>query len=693
MSLQLRRPVTSDDLPATHAPGTAAVVWAAVAVVAGVLGLVVTGGVPAPAAVTTAVAVAVGALVRSRAVPGQLAGLGGALSVVVWLPAVVSGQGVLAVWPVVAAALAVRQVATVRTVRELRVVLALAVLMTLAAAGIAPSNALVGPLALAWVAVLAGSACSVPHRPVDAAVRRRAGAALLAAGTAGVLAFLLVPAPSGAAFGSGAWARAAAQATGAANGSVGRSAAAYAGGTLDLSARGALPQTELLQVPVQSPALWRAAVLDVYDGRTWTSSAPVTSWTSRTGPDGSAQWVADAEDGASQVQRTDEVRPLGDYPALVAAGSPVGARTAARLVGTGSGTFLAPADAPYAVTSREVPTVEDPTAGGGAAQSPADPERWLQLPASVPARVHALAAQLTASAAGDPVVAAQAVSRHLRSVARYSLDAPVPGRGVDAVDAFLFTDRIGFCEQFASAQVVLLRSAGFPARLATGFAGGEPSGGQRVLRSADAHAWVEVWVPGQGWTSSDPTAGAQLVAGSGSAWWQRVWSWLQLQVAALLADPAARTAAAGVLAVVLAVGAVLVRRARVRGGVRAGVRGGVVQVLPGRGGDPSVRALLVALERFDAAVPPAWRRGPSEGLSDWRGRLLSAGAPGTSVQARQRLEVALRVTERACFARAVPSRQELQEARGALESASSTLLAAGRSPSGGSSASAAFVGG
>ena len=94
----------------------------------------------------------------------------------------------------------------------------------------------------------------------------------------------------------------------------------------------------------------------------------------------------------------------------------------------------------------------------------------------------------------------------------YDLTSPVPAQGQDAVDDFLFVSHRGFCEQFASAAVVMLRSAGIPARLVTGYSQGdltsEPR--ERVMRGTDAHAWVQVWYPGIGWVNSDPTAAAVL---------------------------------------------------------------------------------------------------------------------------------------------------------------------------------------
>jgi hypothetical protein len=78
----------------------------------------------------------------------------------------------------------------------------------------------------------------------------------------------------------------------------------------------------------------------------------------------------------------------------------------------------------------------------------------------------------------------------------------------DRTDAFLFDTRRGFCEHFASSFVVLMRAAGVPARVVTGYQGGEfsPLGGYLLVRQADAHAWAEVWLDDRGWTRVDPTA-------------------------------------------------------------------------------------------------------------------------------------------------------------------------------------------
>jgi len=88
----------------------------------------------------------------------------------------------------------------------------------------------------------------------------------------------------------------------------------------------------------------------------------------------------------------------------------------------------------------------------------------------------------------------------------YTLSPPLLGE--HPVDEFLFDTRRGFCEHYASSFAVLMRAAGIPARVVTGYLGGEvnPVGDYILVRQADAHAWVEIWLPNAGWMRVDPTA-------------------------------------------------------------------------------------------------------------------------------------------------------------------------------------------
>ncbi|WP_068776973.1 transglutaminase domain-containing protein [Paenibacillus sp. FJAT-26967] len=139
---------------------------------------------------------------------------------------------------------------------------------------------------------------------------------------------------------------------------------------------------------------------------------------------------------------------------------------------------------------------------------------FLQLPGQLPQRVKELAFRLTADHGEEKLSAALAIERYLRTGYRYSMSEPKrPVGEQDAVDHFLFTSRVGYCDHFSTSMVVLLRSAGIPARWVKGFAPGEA--GERAadgslsvtVRSRDAHSWAEAYIPGAGWLAFEPTPG------------------------------------------------------------------------------------------------------------------------------------------------------------------------------------------
>jgi hypothetical protein len=121
-------------------------------------------------------------------------------------------------------------------------------------------------------------------------------------------------------------------------------------------------------------------------------------------------------------------------------------------------------------------------------------------------RVRQLAQQVVGDAgtAVDKAVALQEYFTGPDTQFRYDLST-APSGGDDALVEFLTVGKRGFCEQYASAMAVMLRTVGVPARVAVGFTGGVQDGDRRVVSTSDAHAWVEAWFPGIGWTTFDPT--------------------------------------------------------------------------------------------------------------------------------------------------------------------------------------------
>ncbi len=131
-----------------------------------------------------------------------------------------------------------------------------------------------------------------------------------------------------------------------------------------------------------------------------------------------------------------------------------------------------------------------------------DLSRHLGLPETLDPRVRALAREVVGDER-DPLRAAERLEAYLQTNYRYTLE--LEGNPADPLADFLFVRKAGHCEHFATALAVLLRAAGFPARVASGFYGGHRSGDEYVVRAGDAHAWAQVYVPRRGFVSVDAT--------------------------------------------------------------------------------------------------------------------------------------------------------------------------------------------
>ncbi|MGH8460276.1 MAG: transglutaminase TgpA family protein [Stenotrophobium sp.] len=130
----------------------------------------------------------------------------------------------------------------------------------------------------------------------------------------------------------------------------------------------------------------------------------------------------------------------------------------------------------------------------------------LQLPPGADPRSRALAAQWRSKGLDDAQIVRAALAMYRGEAFYYTLHPPK--LGANSVDEFLFDTRRGFCEHYASSFTFLMRAAGIPARVVTGYQGGEKNayGDYYVIHQYDAHAWSEVWLAGQGWVRVDPTA-------------------------------------------------------------------------------------------------------------------------------------------------------------------------------------------
>jgi transglutaminase-like putative cysteine protease len=243
--------------------------------------------------------------------------------------------------------------------------------------------------------------------------------------------------------------------------------------------------------PPQPLRYWRGPVLWDFDGRTWSIGPSfLVSFAPPRG--GSAfyryevvlephnrHWLFALETAASLPERGARMSDDGQ----IVANSPVRARMRYELV-----SVIAPEP--------------EPDKGRGAMR------RALRLPEGFNPRSSALAAQWRAASADDAELLARAVAFLRQGGYAYTLEPPLLGE--HSVDEFLFSTKAGFCEHFASAFVFLMRAAGVPARVVTGYQGGElnPVDSIITVRQSDAHAWAEVLLAGRGWVRVDPTAAA-----------------------------------------------------------------------------------------------------------------------------------------------------------------------------------------
>jgi transglutaminase-like putative cysteine protease len=240
--------------------------------------------------------------------------------------------------------------------------------------------------------------------------------------------------------------------------------------------------------PPQAVRYWRGPVLWDFDGRTW--SAGSSFFTQFVPPErGRATyryeivlephnryWLFALETAASLPERA-----RMSYDGQILANAPV--RTRMR----------------YDLTSVVSPEPQ-PT------ESPAALRRALRLPASFNPRATALAREWRAGSADEGEIVTRAIAFLRQGGYTYTLEPPLLGE--DSVDEFLFATKAGFCEHFSSAFVFLMRAADVPARVVTGYQGGELNSVDSIVsvRQADAHAWAEVFLPERGWVRIDPTA-------------------------------------------------------------------------------------------------------------------------------------------------------------------------------------------
>lgn len=353
----------------------------------------------------------------------------------------------------------------------------------------------VAGLTLAAVVVITAALASLGHAGQSAVVHLRLSALMLAQATPFMLVlFLLFPRVQGPLWGMPADAY---------SGLSGLSDTMSPGSISNLSLSGEIAfRASFEGEPPPKPLLyWRGPVLRLFDGRSWRAGAQLD----KVSPGGTATGEA--------LRYTVTLEPHNKHW-LFALDIPAAAPPNAMV----SREFQVLSKTP--VRSRLRYEMQSwPNFTPGREESAASLRNYLGLTANNP-RTRALAEQWRREAGQDEAVIRRMLDHFRNENFFYTLTPPLLGD--NGIDQFLFDTRRGFCEHYAAAFVFAMRAANIPARVVTGYQGGErnPVDGYLIVRQSDAHAWAEAWLEGRGWVRIDPTAAvapSRIEAGLASA--------------------------------------------------------------------------------------------------------------------------------------------------------------------------------
>src|SRR5579863_6290347 len=258
------------------------------------------------------------------------------------------------------------------------------------------------------------------------------------------------------------------------------------------------------------PLKWRGAALSEFDGRTW-FVPPSTPQILR--PDQAGLLVLEpAPPRRSEVRHISYAVHLGEMSgdALFFAGTPQYLRIDSLVFRNSLDNFRVRLSDAHNIWYQVYSRLELPSPDLDTANEFVEPltREWrgiyLQLPRTDP-RVGELAREITKGEL-SPFVQARLLEKYLRTRYGYTLELP-QFEPADPLAYFLFHRKKGHCEYFASSMAVMLRLLGIPSRVVTGFQSGiyNPISSSQLIRSSDAHSWVEAWLPHRGWTTFDPT--------------------------------------------------------------------------------------------------------------------------------------------------------------------------------------------
>lgn len=245
------------------------------------------------------------------------------------------------------------------------------------------------------------------------------------------------------------------------------------------------------------PALyWRGLALDYFDGRSWRNTQEEKAGIKRVGE----EFRIDQCDMSRTIEQRIYLEPIDSD---IIFGAPkicmIKSEGFSLLVDSGKGMYM------QGKSSRRLKYTVYSIAGDS--YEGIRNKLYLQLPDGVE-RITALARSVTAGVVSDEQKAAL-IEEYLKNNYTYSLSTPEPPAGVSPIENFIFNTKKGYCEHYSTSMVIMLRSLDIPARVVTGFYGGEKNeyGGYIIVRQSNAHSWVEALSAGK-WKRFDPTPAA-----------------------------------------------------------------------------------------------------------------------------------------------------------------------------------------
>jgi len=242
-----------------------------------------------------------------------------------------------------------------------------------------------------------------------------------------------------------------------------------------------------------SQLYWRGMTLDYFDGISWLDTIKERN---RVDKNGNIFMTLPVSLDNAIVQKI-FIEPL-DSDVIFGLGSIAGIEIDLRTVFTDSaGAVFAPEKSPKRLAYTAYSVSEEPLA-------PENVRDYLQFPVGFE-KTGKLTDDITRNLNSD-IEKALKIENHLKTNYKYSLKTSPPAAGITPIENFLFNSKTGYCEHYATAMTLMLRRAGIPARIVTGFAGGEKNkyGDYIIVRQSDAHSWVEAVIDGK-WKRFDPT--------------------------------------------------------------------------------------------------------------------------------------------------------------------------------------------